>query len=62
MTAIIPVRNETPLVSAMFDALSSSPPQTPFTLVTLGVGVVASRVSRPAVECVDLNFREGAGI
>jgi hypothetical protein len=28
----------------------------------LGVGVVAGRVSRPAVERVDPSFREGAGI
>jgi len=30
--------------------------------VMLGVGVVAGRASRSAVERVDPNFREGAGI
>jgi hypothetical protein len=62
VTAIIPIREETPLVSTISDALSSSPLPVLFTLVMLGVGVVAGCVSRSAVERVDPNFREGAGI
>jgi hypothetical protein len=47
------------LVFTMSDALSSSLRQALFTLPILGVGVVAGRISWPAV---DPNFWDGAGI